>query len=916
MINTATIIIDFEKADRDLTFLLQCFREVLQDLGEDELAAHLPSENGAMPLHEYPVAERAIQAYCIFFQLLNMAEENSAAQNRRILEAEKGLPHLTGLWGRNLKRLAELGISGETIASQLPSVFFEAVLTAHPTEAKRKTVLELHRELYLLLVKRENKMWTPQEQQDIQSSMKGVIERLWRTGEIIFDKPEVSAERRNVIHYLYNIFPEVLQMLDNRLLQAWKECGFDSGMLLDPRIYPRLAFGSWVGGDRDGHPLVTARVTGETLADMRKHAMKLIMGRLRELASRLSLSERLQASFEPLLLRMEALVDKLGEQGREALAKNPHEPWRQFLNLVMAALPVEVEPAGEHFRYTGSAELLDDLMLLHESLCAVGGEHIAHLEVDPVYRLVQTFGFHLGNLDIRQNSRFHELALSQLMTAAGLDGGAFLEWNEEKRRAFLDSELKSPRPFTHPDMTSGPEAEAVLACYKVLLEHGKKYGYDGIGSLVVSMTRDVSDLLIVYLFAREVGMLLETDEGAVCMLPVVPLFETITDLERSPAILREFLRHPVTVRSLDYMMKKAGDRRMVQKVMIGYSDSNKDGGIFTSTWTLYRAQEALLEAGNECGADIRFFHGRGGSISRGAGPTHRFVKAQPFGSFNAGISVTEQGETISQKYANRISAVYNLELFMAGVTGVVLRQKNTGKTPHAFDPVMDMLSEKSNRAYRTLIETDGFLEFFREATPIDIIESTRIGSRPSRRSGKTSLEDLRAIPWVFSWNQARFALSGWYGVGSALEHLYETSPDTFKLLRTDGFAWPPLRYIISNADTSLSAADPAIMRRYASLVVNSSIRERLLGMIETEYLKTKSFIDRLFAEPLESQRASVLRFVSLRNEGLGMLHLHQIKLLKDWRMLIAEGRQENADKLLPELFLTVNAISGALRTTG
>ncbi|NTV99223.1 MAG: phosphoenolpyruvate carboxylase, partial [Chlorobiaceae bacterium] len=386
MINTATIIIDFEKADRDLTFLLQCFREVLQDLGEHELAAHLPRDGAALPLREYPSAERAIQAYCIFFQLLNMAEENSAAQNRRHLEAEKGLPHLTGLWGRNLKRLAELGIPEETISSQLPSVFFEAVLTAHPTEAKRKTVLELHRELYLLLVKRENKMWTPQEQLDIQSSMKGVIERLWRTGEIIFDKPEVSAERRNVIHYLCNIFPEVLPMLDNRLMQAWKECGFDCRKLLDPRSYPRLGFGSWVGGDRDGHPLVTAQVTRETLADMRKNSMDLILGRLRELASRLSLSERLQASFEPLSLRMAALADKLGEKGREALARNAHEPWRQFLNLVIAALPLEQELTGENYRYPGSPELLDDLMLLHESLCAVGAEHIANIEVAPVYR--------------------------------------------------------------------------------------------------------------------------------------------------------------------------------------------------------------------------------------------------------------------------------------------------------------------------------------------------------------------------------------------------------------------------------------------------------------------------------------------------------------------------------------------------
>ncbi len=922
MITTASSSIDFEKADRDFSFLLGCFRDVLRDLGEDEIADHLPWQEAGLPIGHYPCAERALQAYSIFFQLLNMAEENSAAQNRRHLETEKGLSHLTGLWGRTFKRLREIGIPDAEIASLLSGVSVEAVLTAHPTEAKRKTVLELHRELYLLLVKRENQMWTPLEQRDIRFSINVVLERLWRTGEILFDKPEVSAERRNVIHYLYNIFPEVLPMLDKRFLQAWKESGFDCRKLSNPRSFPRLGFGSWVGGDRDGHPLVTAEVTQETLEEMRKHAMTLIRSRLRELASKLSLSERLQAPFNPVMERIGTLAAGLEEKGRLAIERNRHEPWRQFLNLVISALPDEMQSGEDihspekHFRYRNSRELLDDLDLLRESLVAIGAGHIAENEIVPVYRIVQTFGFHLGKLDIRQNSKFHELALSQLMTAAGMNGKDFLEWDEAKRREFLDRELRSPRPFTHPDMIAGPEAEAVLACYRVLLNHGKKYGYEGIGSLIVSMTRDVSDLLTVYLFAREVGMMTETDEGAVCMLPVVPLFETIGDLEKSPAILREFLDHPVTVRSLEYMKTTNSQHRKVQKVMIGYSDSNKDGGIFTSIWSLYRAQEKMLEAGKYCETDILFFHGRGGSISRGAGPTHRFVKAQPFGSFDAGISFTEQGETIAQKYANRISAVYNLELFMAGAAGIMIRQKNGQKAAHPLETAMDTLSAKSNMAYRSLIEAEGFFDFFREATPIDIIESTRIGSRPSRRSGKASLEDLRAIPWVFSWNQARYSISGWYGVGSALEYLHDSQPEVFEEIRTRYFDWPPLRYIISNADTGISAADLNIMHQYAALVGDFTVRDRILGMIEAEYRRTRKFIDILFAGPLENQRQSVNRFVSLRREGLEMLHLHQIKLLKEWRGLLRNGQQTEADRILPELFLSVNAISGGLRTTG
>ncbi len=921
MITTTSSVIDFEKAERDFLFLLLCFQEVLHDLGEHELAEHLPWHNSGLPLDCYPNSERALQAFSIFFQLLNMAEENSAAQNRRALEAEQGLGHLTGLWGRTLLRFRERGITEQDICQLLPEVSIDAVLTAHPTEAKRKTVLEQHRQLYLLLVQRENQMWTPLEKLDIRNEIKVVMERLWRTGEILFEKPEVADERRNVIHYLFNIFPEVLPMLDKRLLQAWRDAGFDSSNLSDPRNLPRLRFGSWVGGDRDGHPLVTAEVTEETLVDMRHNALALVRRHLKQLASKLSFSEQLQTPGKELLLRIESLCLKLGERSLKAIQRNRHEPWRQFLNLMIASLPRDADASGTVLTgkpncYASAEELLEDLSLLRQSLLDVGAQHIADTEVAPVYRIVQTFGFHLGALDIRQNSHFHDLALSQLMTASGLNANNFLEWDELAKRAFLDRELLSPRPFTHPDMKVGAEADAVLACYKVLLNHCKEHGTGALGSLIVSMTRNASDLLTIYLFAREVGLMTPTGDGDACILPVVPLFETIEDLEKSPTILEEFLSHPVTQRSLEYRRKKTGKTKAVQEVMIGYSDSNKDGGIFASTWKLYRAQEALLETAARHNTDILFFHGRGGSISRGAGPTHRFVKAQPYGSINGGLCFTEQGETIAQKYANRISAVYNLELFMATVTGAMAKQRKSPKKAHPLEPVMDILAQKSNLAYRKLIEAEGFLTFFREATPIDVIESSRIGSRPSRRSGQTSLKDLRAIPWVFSWNQARFSLSGWYGVGSALEHLHNSNPEAFDEIRFRSHAWPPLRYIISNADTSMASADLLVMHQYAELVNDTAIRERIIGMIEAEYKRAKKYIELLFAEPLEIQRMNVNKFIAPRREGLEMLHQQQIKLLKEWRALKESAMQSEAERLLLELFLTVNAISGGLRTTG
>lgn len=919
MITSTTSVVDYPKARLDFRFLLACFREVLLQLGEKELADHLAWGSGEPPVR-LPDTDRALQAYSIVFQLLNMAEENSAAQYRRTLETTKGAVSLPGLWGDTLRRLRKQGMAEPVIAGELPKVSIEPVLTAHPTEAKRRTVLEQHRQLYLLLVKRENQMWTPAEQEEIRNEMKVVLERLWRTGEILLEKPTVDAERQNVIHYLYRIFPDVLPMLDKRLSQAWASAGFDPALLDDPRAFPRLKFGSWVGGDRDGHPLVSAEVTARTLDDMRRHALKLLRKHLAGLGAKLSLSERLQTPPAVLRERIEALCALLGEESELPMRRNPKEPWRQFLNLMLSALPSGPEPDGQTVvspvTYRSHAELLADLDILRKSLTAVGAESICRSDVLPLYRIVQTFGFHLGRLDIRQNSRLHDTALSQLMAAAGMDDSGFATWTEDERMAFLERELRSPRPFTHPDMNAGPEAESVLSCYRTLFRHVKRHGPYGIGSLIVSMTRSVSDLLTVYLFARETGLMTGTEDGDACIIPVVPLFETIEDLERSPAILKGFLDHPVTRRSIALHRKLEGREKPVQQVMIGYSDSNKDGGIAASLWNLYRAEEQLMETGWQAGIDILFFHGRGGSISRGAAPTHRFLRAQPDGSLEAGLRVTEQGETIAQKYANRISAAYNLELFMAGVTEARLSRRRDGKSPHPLESAMDFLSRESNRAYRALMEAEGLVDFFREATPIDVIESSRIGSRPSRRTGKKGLEDLRAIPWVFSWNQARFAISGWYGFGAALERLQTEQPGTLDVLREKDFSWFPFEYIASNVATSILTVDPGIMREYAGLVERPETRQRILGMIEAEYGRTRSLLEIVYGGKLEEKIFNVFRFMEMRREGLALLHRMQIGLLGEWRALKASGREQQAEALLPKLHLTVNAIAGGLRSTG
>ncbi|MFV9503682.1 MAG: phosphoenolpyruvate carboxylase, partial [Oscillochloridaceae bacterium umkhey_bin13] len=607
----------------ELEFVMDCWYEALVEAGELELAAALPwhTPNQPAQLHPEVEPERLVQALSIAFQLLSMVEQRAAVQYRRSSETRDGLAAVPALWGETLTLLRGRGMAGERLAAMLPACGVEIVLTAHPTEAKRATVLEHHRALYLLLVKRADPRWTPYEREAIRDEIVARLTTLWRTGEIFLDKPDVASERRNIIHYLRAVFPTVLPMLDDRLRQAWAAAGFDPALLAAPEALPQMRFGTWVGGDRDGHPLVTGAVTSESLAELRQQALRLIHDQLNELARYLSLSDQLQAVPSDFQARLDAVASELGGVGREALARNPNEPWRQWVNLMLTRLPA-TPPA--HHAYTQASELAADLHTLSAALNTIGAGRLAQHVVTPVLRSVSTFGFHLAVLDIRQNSRVHDLALGQLLAAAGFADCDVINWDEARRMELLAAELPSPRPFTRAQAGIGPEADMVMGSYRAIRGELRTNGSTGLGALIVSMTRSTADLLIVYLLAREVGVLVMTPDGLASPLPVVPLFETIEDLERSPAILAAFLDHPMTQRSLAEQRRRTGNADLVQQVMVGYSDSNKDGGIIASLWALHRAQAALAEVGRARGVRIRFFHGRGGTISRGAGPTHRF----------------------------------------------------------------------------------------------------------------------------------------------------------------------------------------------------------------------------------------------------------------------------------------------------
>jgi phosphoenolpyruvate carboxylase len=925
MILSPILTLDPAKVERDLAFVMDCLAEVLEEAQEFELSRRLPWRQAALSPSAFS-PDRLSQAYSIAFHLLSLVEQNAAIQQQRSTEAAHGLSTMQALWGQCLLQLTERQITPSEIAPALRHMRIELVLTAHPTEAKRTIVLEHHRSLYLLLVKRENQVWTPYEQRAIREEVKTLLSLLWRTGEIFLAKPDVAAERRNVMHYLYNVFPEVLPALDGRLRQTWAHLGFDRDLLRAPESLPQFRLGTWVGGDRDGHPLVTAEVTRQTLDDLRLHALLLLQRQLVALGRQASLSDRLEPPPQHLRERVRDLLEVVGERAPESIKNEQGETWRQLVGLMLARLPLEsVYPEGGRLlhgdgRYQRADELLADLRVLYDSLMAVGAWRVAEAAVAPVIRTAQTFGFHLASLDIRQNSGVYDLAIAQLQAAAGFPQADFPRWTEERRLEFLNRELASPRPFLRADMSAGPEADATLATFRVLAEHLNDCGPGesaGLGALIVSMTRSTSDLLSVYLLAREVGLTTGDAAGLACRLPVVPLFETIDDLERSPEILRAFLAHPVTRRSLELQRDPGGDKDvLIQQVMVGYSDSNKDGGILASLWSLYRTEAALVRVGGESGVRIRFLHGRGGTMSRGGGPEHRFVKAIHPSALNGDLRVTEQGEAIEQKYANRLTAVYNLELLFAGVARATLLDRCYPEPPHVLEPTMDWLAEHSRQVYVRLRQADGFLGFFRQATPIDVIEESRIGSRPSRRTGQPALDDLRAIPWVFGWSQARYFLPGWYGVGSALEALQAQRPAEFAQLSLHLYTWAPLHYALSNAATCVAAADLEVMRAYAALVEDEACREELFTQIAGELNRTSLMLERIYRGTLAERRPNIHGTVQMRKEPLRVLHRQQIALLREWRAARRLGDDEAAAALLPSLLLTVNAIASGLGATG
>ncbi|WP_020588107.1 phosphoenolpyruvate carboxylase [Desulfobacter curvatus] len=905
----------------DLHFLLICFKEVLEENNQRKLVDLIPWLNAAVPSEPDLTSNEYIHMMSMCFQLLNLVEVNGAVQSRRHKEDED-MAQVNGLWANQFQYLKSKGITEPQILQVLPNVLVEPVLTAHPTEAKRTVVLQEYRDLYLLLVKRENQMYTRMEQTDIRQEIKQILHRLWHVGEIYIEKPQLESELDNILHYLTHVFPNVIMILDKRLRQAWKESGFDPMVLNDSDLLPVVSFGNWVGGDRDGHPLVTPEITKKTIEKLRIHAFYIIKNELKKLAQKLSIYHNISDVSPNFALRIKQLREEVGVSAEVELKENVEEIFKAYVLILIQKIPIDLsrefnlELEDKPNSYTSSIDLIADLALLHDELEKYGMGEVAHVDVGRMKRILKIFGFHLAKLDIRQNSDYHEKALTQLVTASlGAKAAKRIENSQDVRRTFLEQELKINRPFLVDHKNIDREGQNVIGALQVVSDHVQRYSPNAFGKIIVSMTRNAEDLLTVYLFMREVGLIVRKDDQLGAILPVVPLFETIEDLKRSPGIIDDYLSLPIVKHSLQMQSWRNPNGELIQDVMIGYSDSNKDGGILASSWLLHQAQKELTTTGESHGVKLRFFHGTGGSISRGGGPSHWFIKTLPYGSINGKFRVTEQGETIERKYANQMNAAYNLELMVSSVTAQTVLHENTKKTSEEIESLFQLLSDRGLYYYRQLISDPDFITFFSQATPIDVIESSKIGSRPARRTGKRSMEDLRAIPWVFSWSQSRFNITSWYGVGSTLNELKNQDPEAYKNLLHFVEYNPFVRFVMTNLDSSLIATDVRIMEKYASLVEAVEIRDRIMEMIKNELDLTRKMLVDMLKRPINERRINHYYSTILRAEALNNLHDAQVELLQKWRKA-KKAKSKEEDQYLFALLQCVNAIANALGATG
>ena len=872
---------------------------------EPEVAAVLREERTTAGMSAVKLA-RTLQAQGIWFQLLAIAEQNRDMRSRREIERERGHEQLRGTFANVFASAAADGITAAEIRQALAGLRVRPVITAHPTEAKRVTVLERHRRIYLRLLDLESPRWTDRERQDLIRATGDEIELLWLTGELKLAKPTVEQEVAWGLYFfnenLFDVVPQILAKADSAFAQQFP------GETLD--VPPFLQFGSWIGGDRDGNPYVTSEVTRRTLWETRLASLRRYRTRLLELVRNLSIEEHALA-LPDSFRRAVAQAIEATPDGEARAARNRGEIFRQFLSCMLARLDLTIDysqraqPPPENMGYASADRLMDDIDLMRSALGAAGAQRLSDALLLPLRREVGVFRFTTVRLDVRENSMRINQTLAAMFRLRHPGAEPPAPESEDWKRWLL-SELGTAR--SRPCIYEGLPADAAetLATFRTIARMRGEIDREAFGALILSMTRSAADILGAYLLAKEGGLFADAAAVERCTLPIVPLLETIPDLRRAPAILKELLAVPLVQRSLHVQGK-------TQEVMIGYSDSNKDGGYLTAHWELAKAQSSLTRLGREHGVAIAFFHGRGGSVSRGGAPSGRAIAAAPAGSIRGHFRVTEQGEVVSFKYANRGTAAYQVELLGASVLEHVLRsEREAALIPvHEFQEAMEALSGTAWSAYRTLMELPTMLQYLQDSSPLEELALLNIGSRPVRRTQAKGLSELRAIPWVFAWTQNRHMLCGWYGVGSGIKAFLDVRKERgLELLKRMFRDARLFRLILDDVERTLLQVDLSIAAEYAGLIEDAAVRGTIFSRIEAEYRLTCEMILPISGGTCIAERfPQFRRRLARRLKTINAVSREQVQLLR-------AHRTASSDAVRTALLMSINCAAAGLGATG
>src|SRR5256885_191737 len=852
-------------------------------------------------LNELPIAQAldVVRAFSYFSHLVNIAEDVHQNRRRRAHALAGSAPQIGSLL-HALERVAQARISGDVLARWFDDALVSPVLTAHPTEVQRRSILDSEREIARLLQWRDRVVLTPDESEGLDTGLYREVLGLWQTSMLRLSKLRVFDEIENGLAYYRYTFLAEVPKLYAALERSLRE---RLGATAEPHLPPFLRLGSWIGGDRDGNPNVVAETLQHAIRAQACVAFEHYLDEVHRLGAELSLSTQLVTPTAELLA--------LAHAGHDI---NPHrrdEPYRQALIGVYARIAATARslaqyvppltPKAELEPYATPAELVADLSIIRTSLATHGAQLISPGRLDPLIRAVEVFGFHLAVLDLRQNADIHEAVVGELLARAGVaDNYAMLA--EAERIALLVNELGGPRLLFSPHLEYSPRTASELAILRAAADIHARFGAEALSNYVISKCASVSDLLEVGVLLKEAGLL----RGETLALNISPLFETIDDLERSADIMRAAFALPC------YRAWLAG-RGDWQEVMLGYSDSNKDGGYLAANWALYRAELALVGAFRDSRVKLRLFHGRGGTVGRGGGPSYEAILAQPAGSVTGGLRITEQGEIIASKYSDTELGRRNLEALVAATLQASLEDtERLGRRAPGYFAIMDELAAHAYRAYRALVyETPEFAPYFRASTPIAEIAELNIGSRPASRSASPRIEDLRAIPWVFSWAQCRLMLPGWYGFGTAVDAWLEEHPRGLAELADMHARWPFFRSVLSNMAMVLAKTDLAVASRYAELFGDATVREAIFTRIAGEHERSVRHCLRITQQSsLLEDNPTLERSIRNRFPYLDPLNHLQVELLRRYRAGDTDVRTRRA------IHLTINGLAAGLRNSG